>query len=111
MFSGLTDKDLTWQINANNIGQAFIIPFSAWLLTTKRGLRNTMLWASALQVMQAVIWAFVPLGDHSFRKSGFAHTLLALGAAVGGAGTAFTQGAPSRLSGRTLAQRARQPVG
>jgi hypothetical protein len=94
----LSDSDLSWQINANNIGQALVVPFSAWLLTTKRGLRNTMLLAGGFQVVQALLWAFIGAAPESFRESRSAEILVAMGAAIGGAGTAFTQGAPSRVS-------------
>jgi hypothetical protein len=98
IFPNMSDSDLSWQINANNLGSIVMLPFSAWLLTQKRGLRKTMLLAGVFQVVQALMWAFAGAAPMSFREGRTAEILIALGAFIGGAGTSFTQGAPSRLS-------------
>lgn len=110
-FPSITDADLSWQINANNIGQALATPLAAWLLQdAARGLRRTVLYAAALLVAQGALWCGASALPGAVRAAasgqqqqqggspGVVRVLLLAGAVAGGASTAFTQGAPSRFS-------------
>ena len=88
MFPGLSDADLAWQMNAYNLMQVFTVPFSAWLLTQRVGLRWTMLAGVSCQLLQAVLWAATAAAPLDFRRTVTARGLLVIGAAAGGSGEA-----------------------
>ena len=52
LFPKLTDGGLAWEINANNIAQALSVPIAAATLMKSRGVRDTVVYATALQLCQ-----------------------------------------------------------
>jgi hypothetical protein len=98
LFPGLTDFGLVWLMNSNSILQMSMCGVVAWLLTRPQGLRNSVLSGAALLLVQSGSWMLASSMPVSFRRQPAAQALLFVGAAAGGAGCAFMQGAPSLVS-------------
>jgi MFS family permease len=110
-FPHISTAWLAWLLNANNLGQAATTPIAVALLTRRgaaggpTGMRHTVVAAAFCLLLQSGAWAI----STWWPSAPWAVPLLLLGAIAGGASTAFTQGATTRLSAIWFApdQRAR----
>jgi MFS family permease len=105
LFPSLTDNQLAWTLNSNNVAQAVFIPCAIWLLRKRpplpggrpplTGLRTTAILAGLAQAAQCLVWCAAAT---LLPRSAAAPYLLLLGGCFGGVCTGCVQGACVRLS-------------
>ena len=100
LFPGLLTSDLTWSMNANNIGQALAFPLATWILSQRMGLRWMMLMSFFTTFLQNALWAGIAIAAQTGNGVNLwaVRVCLIAGAFVGGIGASLIQGAPSQLS-------------
>ena len=100
LFPGLQTSDLTWSMNANNLGQALAFPLATWILSQRMGLRWMMLTSFFTVLLQNAAWAAVAIAAQTSNGVNIwaVRICLIAGAFIGGTSSSLVQGAPSQLS-------------